>query len=121
MQTLGYSQTTAIEATGGNPDLEQDRKQEEQQQQMLAFAHGTGQPPMDANALAASAQMNGPDEGAQSQPPPSQKRQQQPQERAGKPAAASPPPPPRQQIDPNHPAAQLARAKMKAAFGKPIG
>ena len=81
---------------------------------MLAFAHGAGTPPMDANALAASAQMTGPDSAS----PQSQKQQQQPQERAGKPAAASPPP--RQPINPNHPAAQLARAKMKAAFGKPV-
>ena len=114
---VGYSQTTMIERTGGDPDTEAQNKLDEQQQQMLAFAHGTGQPPRDANALAASAQMNGPDSAStQSQQPPSQQ-----QERAGKPAAASPPPPPpRQQINPNHPAAQLARAKMKAAFGKPV-
>ena len=111
---VGYSQTTMIERTGGDPDTEAQNKLDEQQQQMLAFAHGAGTPPMDANALAASAQMTGPDSAS----PQSQKQQQQPQERAGKPAAASPPP--RQPINPNHPAAQLARAKMKAAFGKPV-
>ena len=45
-QSLGYSQTTAIEETGGNPDLEQERKQEEQTQQVNDFAQGKGMPPM---------------------------------------------------------------------------
>ena len=120
VQSLGYSQTTAIEETNGNPDLEHERKQEEPQQQMLAFAHGTGQPPMDASALDQSAQMSGPDEGQPPPPSSGQQQQQANQERAGKPAAASPPPPPRQPINPNHPAAQVAGAKMKAAFGKPV-
>jgi len=69
----------------------------------LAFAHGTGTPPMDPQALAASAQMNSGSNGNEQQP---QGEEQQP--------------PQRPQIDPNHPAAQLARAKVKAAFGKPI-
>ena len=73
---LGYSQTTAIEETNGNPQLEEQRKADEQQAQMTAFAHGTGTPPMDPQALAASAQMNmGSGEDGQQQPPSSPPQQ----------------------------------------------
>src|SRR6185312_13228249 len=67
VSNLGYSQYTAIEETGGNPELEADRKAEEQQQQVTAFSQGKGMPPMDPQALAASAQM-----GSGQQPQPQQ-------------------------------------------------
>jgi hypothetical protein len=96
--TLGYSQTTAIEETGGNPELEAERKQDEQQQQMTAFSQGKGTPPMDMNALAASAQMTGPDESATTA---QAGQQQQPAQPQGNMAAL------------NSPKARMARATMK--------
>ncbi|HKW21516.1 MAG TPA: phage portal protein [Ktedonobacterales bacterium] len=91
---LGVSNDSLMQAyTDFNPDTEAEKKQQESQNQMLSFAHGTGAPPMDMNALAASAQMNtsGPDgDNTQNQQPP-----------------ATPPPI-------NHPAAIAQRAKMTA-------
>ena len=104
---LGYSQTTAIEETGGNPALEADRKQQEQQQQMTAFSQGQGMPPMDMQALGKSAAMNGPDgaadqEGGEPQPSTATKQQN------------TTPATPQQQRALNSPAARLQRARVAA-------
>lgn len=70
---LGYSQTTAIEETGGNPDVEQERKQEEQTQQVNDYAQGKGLPPMPPSYPdGANGQAN-----EQQQPSPQQQQLQQ--------------------------------------------
>jgi len=90
--SVGYSQTTMIERTGGDPDQEVERKADEQQAQMTAFAHGTGTPPMDPQALAASAQMTGPDESATTaQAGQQQQPAQQPPKQQGNMAALNTP------------------------------
>jgi len=95
---FGYSNYTLIEETGGNPELEQERKQQEQQDSMTAFAHGTGTPPMDPNVLAASAQMGNDQQQQQGEEP----QQPSPSSNGG----GAPPI--------NHPAAIAQRAKMAA-------
>ena len=113
VQSLGYSQTTAIENTNGNPEVEQERKQEEQQQQMLAFSHGQGTPPMDAQALAQSAEMNGAEDGENTPPPAPPQSQPQSSNTTASGKKSQP-----QQMPPvNHPAAQRARARMTAMKG----
>jgi hypothetical protein len=97
---LGVSNDSLMQRyTDFDPDVEQEKKQQESQNSMLAFAHGQGNPPMDPNALAASAAMNnGNGEDGQQQPPSSPSSQQQQQ---GNMAAL------------NSPKARMARATMQ--------
>lgn len=108
LQQIGYSQRTLIERTGGDPNLEVENKTEEQQRQMDAVMKGQGLPPAPPPPSSKpgkqppSSEPDG-DEGQPSQPPKANK--------PGKPGKPG--------VNPNHPAAQLARAKVRAAFGKP--
>ena len=98
VSNLGYSQTTAIEETGGNPDLEEERKQDEQQAQVTAFSQGKGLPPMPTMP---PQMMN--DTGRSDQQPPAPA-----QDAPGASGAGGNAPPV------NHPAAILQRARMAA-------
>jgi hypothetical protein len=107
LQAIGYSQTTLIEMTGGDPDTEADNKADEQQAQVTAFSQGKGMPPTDPAALAASAQMGN---GTQPPAPDQAGDTTTPAEKIEKQAQG--------QKLAQHPAAQLAQARVKAAFGK---
>lgn len=102
LQQIGYSTHTLIDRTGGDPDVEEQWKAEEQQQQMSAVMQGRAMPPMP--------QPDQPPTSDQQQPGDSSTDKQKAQDKPT--------------IDPNNPAAQAARAKagqvMKAAFGKPV-
>jgi hypothetical protein len=93
---LGVSNDSLMQRyTDFDPDVELEKKAQESQNNLLAFAHGQGMPPMSSQALAASAQMNGPEDQQQL---PQQQNQQQPQ---GNMAAL------------NSPKARMARATMQ--------
>lgn len=99
VQALGYSQTTAIEETRGNPKLEQERRQEEQQQQVNDFAQGKGMPPMPAMP---PQMMNDTSQSPEATSQPSQGQTGASGAPQGNPAAL------------NHPKMQQARAQAKA-------
>lgn len=108
------SKETAADKGGLDWDVEQERMQDEQAEQMKAFTTGVGlpaqppTPPDDASASSA-----GSAGGATPQAPAPGSDPAQPGAAPGvAPNGAMPPV--------NHPAAQLARAKVQAAFGKPI-
>lgn len=106
LQGIGYSEHTLIDRTGGDPDVESQYKAEESQAALAAAAHGQAlmPPPPAAPPTAASAAQPAAQPATPGQPSasPAQKPAQKPA------------------FDPNNPAAQRARARVKAAFGKPV-
>ncbi len=102
------SKATAAQKFGLDWDVEQQQMQEEQQEQLAAFAKGQGLPPQPALTTPVA-----PDPNAPPAPP-------QP---GGDPAAQQPPQqqPPQHMPPVNHPAAIAARQAMSAAFGKTGG
>jgi hypothetical protein len=99
LQSIGYSQHTLIERTGGDPDVESQYRAEEQQSQMGAIMRGQAMPPAPGVPTSPAAP-DAPPQAADDADAPSQ------QGGVG--------------VNPQHPAAVAARAKMKAAFGKPV-
>lgn len=110
LQQIGYSEHTLIDRTGGDPDVEAQWKSEEQQAQTASVLQGKALP----TPLFPPATPGQP--GQPGQPPATPTNGATDKQAAqDRPATAA--------LDPNHPAAQMARAKasiaMKAAFGKP--
>jgi len=67
---MGVSNDSLMQRyTDFDPDVEQEKKQQEGQNQVLAFSRGQGMPPADPSALAASAQMGAGNSNGEQQPP----------------------------------------------------
>jgi hypothetical protein len=96
---LGVSQDSLMQQFGFNPDVEADKRQDEEQRKVVAFSQGQGLPPMPANMPPDGA--NGQTDDAQQQPQP----QPGPPQKPGNVAAL------------NSPKAQQMRATMKQMAG----
>lgn len=101
------SKETAAAKFGLEWDVEQERMQDEQAQAMQAVYHGAALPPAPGASLPAGAD-GGPSLGSASATPPD----------AGSQPAQGKQKPGRSNVNPNNPAAVVARQKVKAAFGK---